>query len=91
MGGRFGDQEYDLGSTEAGLGQGMKTGTMLPRCAGCLWSRTPIRLRPHSANSTPATCADPRATFRYVHGVDIAKKNPALFMPVKVDEGNQDA
>ena len=28
--------------------------------------------------------ADPRMTARYAHVVDMAKKNPALFIPVKV-------
>jgi len=28
--------------------------------------------------------ADPRMTSRYAHGVDMAKRNPALFIPVKV-------
>ena len=28
--------------------------------------------------------ADPRMTAKYAHVVDMAKKNPALFIPVKV-------
>jgi hypothetical protein len=28
----------------------------------------------------------PRMTSRYAHVVDMAKRNPALFIPVKVDE-----
>jgi integrase len=28
--------------------------------------------------------ADPRMTSRYAHVVDMAKRNPALFIPVKV-------
>jgi uncharacterized protein (UPF0332 family) len=28
--------------------------------------------------------ADPRITARYAHVVDMAKRNPALFIPVKV-------
>ena len=28
--------------------------------------------------------ADPRMTAEYAHVVDVAKKNPALFIPVKV-------
>jgi integrase len=28
--------------------------------------------------------ADPRMTARYAHVVDMAKRNPALFIPVKV-------
>ena len=28
--------------------------------------------------------ADPRMTSKYAHVVDMAKKNPALFIPVKV-------
>jgi integrase/recombinase XerD len=28
--------------------------------------------------------ADPRTTAKYAHVVDMAKKNPALFIPVKV-------
>ena len=28
--------------------------------------------------------ADPRMTARYAHVVDMAKKNPVLFIPVKV-------
>jgi integrase/recombinase XerD len=30
--------------------------------------------------------ADPRMTAKYAHVVDMAKKNPALFIPVKVDK-----
>ncbi|MCW5978464.1 MAG: tyrosine-type recombinase/integrase [Bryobacteraceae bacterium] len=29
--------------------------------------------------------AEPRMTSRYAHVVDMAKRNPALFIPVKVD------
>jgi hypothetical protein len=28
--------------------------------------------------------ADPRMTAKYAHAVDMTKKNPALFIPVKV-------
>jgi hypothetical protein len=30
--------------------------------------------------------ADPRMTAKYAHVVDMAKKNPALFIPAKVDK-----
>jgi integrase len=50
-----------------------------------------IRLRLQSA-AAPSSWAintmlghtDPRMTARYAHVVDMAKRNPALFIPVKV-------
>ena len=41
-------------------------------------------LRPGGSQRGFQIVDDPRMTAKYAHVVDMAKKNPALFIPVKV-------